>query len=934
MKRKTLVSVLLVVLCVCLTITLGSCMKEEDYYTKSNVDSIIAELEAALTEKDAENEAALNALKAEYGEKIAELEGGISDNKNAIAGLTTEYNAKVAELEAADKATNDALAALAEQYAKDLEALKVVDSENEAAIEALNKTYTDKVAELEAADKATNEALATLRSEYEAEIEALKVADGENKAAIEALNKTYTDKVAELEAADKATNDALATLAEQYAKDLEALNKADENNAAAIEALNKTYTDKVTELEAADKATNDALATLRSEYEAKVIELNEKIAANEAQIASCKAELQASINALTSKHDSEIANVNILITALKNVDEENAAQIAELQAQANYLLAKFTVKFDVNGGNETIASQTVTRGEKATKPTDPTRDGYVFLGWYVGDEKWSFVGYTVTEDITLTAKWVSNKILSVKENCTLSESSLTIKVSGEKDYVDVLDKITYDTSCTASLFSDSALTNEYAYCRMTGLTVGENKAYLLIKYTDSYFKVYEVTVYITVDFISDGAIFEQVELDSDSQVVAPTLTPTSVNNGYEFSHWAVNAEKVTFPYTVFPDTVFEAVYVPITYTLTYNANGGVMPTEYTTTYTVESGASLPTPTRSLYLFEGWFSSYDFSGSAIKNISVGEYGNKTLYAKWKSATNGVTLTLSGDRTYYTVNGYEGADTAVVIPQTVEGIPVTQIASSAFKNKQKITSVIIPDSVTDIGSSAFEGCTSLTSITISDSVTIIGNEAFYGCRSLTSVTIPDSVTIIDQYAFADCTSLTSITIPDSVTSIGDGAFYYCGSLTSITIPDSVTSIGSYAFYYCDSLTSITIPNSVTSIGSDAFSDCTSLTSITIPDSVTSIGGFAFHACESITSLTIGKGVTCIGYAAFYNCTSLTSVTIPDSVTSIGDYAFYDCSSLKIIMFEGTVAQWNEITKGEDWAYNVPATKVTCSDGTVDI
>ena len=130
MKKKTLVSVLLVVLCVCLTITLGSCMKEEDYYTKSNVDSIIAELEAALTEKDAENETALNALQAEYGEKVAELEGGINDNKNAIAGLTTEYNAKVAELEAADKATNEALATLKSEYDAEIEALKVADGEN------------------------------------------------------------------------------------------------------------------------------------------------------------------------------------------------------------------------------------------------------------------------------------------------------------------------------------------------------------------------------------------------------------------------------------------------------------------------------------------------------------------------------------------------------------------------------------------------------------------------------------------------------------------------------------------------------------------------------------------------------------------------------------------------------------------------------------
>ena len=53
-----------------------------------------------------------------------------------------------------------------------------------------------------------------------------------------------------------------------------------------------------------------------------------------------------------------------------------------------------------------------------------------------------------------------------------------------------------------------------------------------------------------------------------------------------------------------------------------------------------------------------------------------------------------------------------------------------------------------------------------------VTSIGNDAFRDCGSLTSVTIPGSVTSIGVAAFRDCTSLTSMTIPDSVTSIGGG------------------------------------------------------------------------------------------------------------------------------------------------------------------
>ena len=67
-----------------------------------------------------------------------------------------------------------------------------------------------------------------------------------------------------------------------------------------------------------------------------------------------------------------------------------------------------TVTFDTDGAGE-IPSQTIAHGEKATKPTDPTKDGYTFLGWYYGEELWSFIGYVVIEDMTLTAKWEEEK---------------------------------------------------------------------------------------------------------------------------------------------------------------------------------------------------------------------------------------------------------------------------------------------------------------------------------------------------------------------------------------------------------------------------------------------------------------------------------------------------------------------------------------------
>ncbi len=71
------------------------------------------------------------------------------------------------------------------------------------------------------------------------------------------------------------------------------------------------------------------------------------------------------------------------------------------------LQAKFvkvhTVTYNVDGGSA-VEGQTVEDGEKFTKPADPTKDGFVFKGWYNGDVEFDF-NKVPTADVTLTAKW-------------------------------------------------------------------------------------------------------------------------------------------------------------------------------------------------------------------------------------------------------------------------------------------------------------------------------------------------------------------------------------------------------------------------------------------------------------------------------------------------------------------------------------------------
>lgn len=70
-------------------------------------------------------------------------------------------------------------------------------------------------------------------------------------------------------------------------------------------------------------------------------------------------------------------------------------------------VTSYIVTFNVNGGNETIASQTVESGNKVTKPADPTKEGYTFAGWLLNDVEYDF-NTVVTENITLTASWTEN----------------------------------------------------------------------------------------------------------------------------------------------------------------------------------------------------------------------------------------------------------------------------------------------------------------------------------------------------------------------------------------------------------------------------------------------------------------------------------------------------------------------------------------------
>ncbi|MCC8020115.1 MAG: InlB B-repeat-containing protein [Rikenellaceae bacterium] len=73
----------------------------------------------------------------------------------------------------------------------------------------------------------------------------------------------------------------------------------------------------------------------------------------------------------------------------------------------------YTVTFDSQGGSK-VTSQTVSQGGKVSKPTDPTKEGYTFAGWFREStfaNEWDFDSDVVTSDLTLYAYWLDNSVM-------------------------------------------------------------------------------------------------------------------------------------------------------------------------------------------------------------------------------------------------------------------------------------------------------------------------------------------------------------------------------------------------------------------------------------------------------------------------------------------------------------------------------------------
>lgn len=175
----------------------------------------------------------------------------------------------------------------------------------------------------------------------------------------------------------------------------------------------------------------------------------------------------------------------------------------------------YVVNFNTDGGNS-VSNQIINKDGTITKPQDPVRDGYKFLGWYSNNVLFDF-NTPVTTNLELVAKWEK-----AKDNSTTGTTTTTKKTTTKKN----------DTTNTTT--------------KKTTTNTTEAKKY-------------------TVKFDSNGGSkVSSKEVTSGSKVSKPS-NPT--RTGYKFSGWTLNNKAYDFNSKVTSNITLVAKWTAKTYTV-------------------------------------------------------------------------------------------------------------------------------------------------------------------------------------------------------------------------------------------------------------------------------------------------------------------------------------------------------------------------------
>ena len=286
------------------------------------------------------------------------------------------------------------------------------------------------------------------------------------------------------------------------------------------------------------------------------------------------------------------------------------------------------VTFDYDCPDIERQSMEVAYGDKVDSPTQPTREGYSFIGWYSGASKYDF-NTPVTKDITLTAMWE-------RATCTVSFNTGEggPKVEGKTvvygEYLEQPEDPVWAGHIFRGWYSDRACTTEFDFAK-TPITK-DTVVYAL----------WDEACTVTLDF--DNGDDPEVRTVVKGETLG--VLPEPSNEGHSFLGWYdADGNKAEADTVVSGNMVLTAKWQLNKYTVEFDLNGAEgsvdsQEVEYGSTATKPS----PDPAREGFTLKGWFK--DRAGTEAFDFTEPVTGDMTLYAKWEVSTCRVSFDLNG------------------------------------------------------------------------------------------------------------------------------------------------------------------------------------------------------------------------------------------------------------------------------------------------
>lgn len=329
-------------------------------------------------------------------------------------------------------------------------------------------------------------------------------------------------------------------------------------------------------------------------------------------------------------------------------------------------LPTYTVTFNKNGGSGGTNSVNVVSGKTIGSISKPTRTYYKFTGYYdstSGGTQYvnsSGTGTTaITKNITLYAQWTGQDVTinfyvnKTKIKTTTSNYKSTYGAGGWPTSSAVNNRVPSGFEWDGK-FWDNYSTKNGVQCG-SGTWWGD---YETINKTTTTINLYAGlnanTITITAN-ANGGSIYSGWSTKEINIGDSLGSLPSATRTGYTFNDWWTSSSggSRVYAYTTFSsNSTIYAHWTANTYTVTLDRQGGA---NGSTSVTATYGSSMPyasKPDKMYYVFGGYYTSTNGSGTQYYTSSMGSYrnwdktSNTTLYAKWTAETVSISYDSQG------------------------------------------------------------------------------------------------------------------------------------------------------------------------------------------------------------------------------------------------------------------------------------------------